>query len=124
MSQCTECGRDFRPNTSWQHFCTPQCRNKHNNREFREAQYALEVITAENEAKARVVEKVVESNSNAFAAIKTLVAKHRALDEKLPRPRPKFSKRVAKANLWSRDTRLELAKLAEAFLKEKSEEAA
>ena len=36
--QCDECGKDFRPKTTWQHFCSPKCRSDHNNREFRRAQ--------------------------------------------------------------------------------------
>ena len=52
--QCDECGKDFRPKTTWQHFCSPKCRNDHNNREFRRAQqearreeYAAEVAAHE-----------------------------------------------------------------------------
>jgi hypothetical protein len=30
--QCDECGRQFRPARSWQHFCSPRCRDTYNNR--------------------------------------------------------------------------------------------
>src|SRR5262245_36816467 len=45
--QCDECGKDFRPATTWQHFCSPRCRNTHNNRENRNAAYAAEVSAHE-----------------------------------------------------------------------------
>ena len=28
MRSCDECRKDFDPNTSWQHYCSPSCRNK------------------------------------------------------------------------------------------------
>jgi hypothetical protein len=55
--------------------------------------------------------------------IKARVAEQRELEKQIPlhtnemRPRP----RVAKDKLWTRDQKLEMAKLAEAFLKERAD---
>jgi hypothetical protein len=52
--RCDECGKEFRSATTWQHFCSPRCRNTHNNRENRRAaeeakreQYRAEVAAHE-----------------------------------------------------------------------------
>jgi hypothetical protein len=52
--RCDECGKEFRPATTWQHFCSPDCRNTHNNRKNRRAaeeakdeQYRAEVLEHE-----------------------------------------------------------------------------
>jgi hypothetical protein len=106
--RCTECGSDFRPNTTWQHFCSPHCRNKHNNRDYREAQRAFE-ITASGD--------VIEAGSKLATAISELVAKR---PPPAPRPqRAKFRPRLREAELWNRDQRLEMAKLGEEFVKAK-----
>jgi hypothetical protein len=35
--RCDECGTPFRPARSWQHFCSPRCRDTYNNRRKRDA---------------------------------------------------------------------------------------
>jgi hypothetical protein len=107
--KCTECGGDFRQNRSWQHFCSEHCRNKHNNRDFREAQRAFEISASGD---------VREVSDKIKTAIREMAAKR--VDKSRPEPRRMFRPRVPKAELWDRDQRLEMAKLADDFLEEKA----
>jgi hypothetical protein len=111
--KCTECGNDFRPNTTWQHFCSPHCRNKHNNRDYREAQRAFE-ITASGD--------VIEVGSKLATAIREIVAK-RPPPAPPPTPRRKFRPLVPKAELWTKEQCRELSKLADDWMKSKTEAA-
>ncbi len=36
--KCDECGKEFRPTTAWQRFCSPTCRNAFHNRAWRQAE--------------------------------------------------------------------------------------
>ena len=52
--RCDECGKEFRPATTWQHFCSPDCRNTHNKRinrreaeEAKREQYLADVAAHE-----------------------------------------------------------------------------
>ena len=54
--------------------------------------------------------------------IKERVEEQRELEKQIPLgPAQMMRKRVAKEKLWTRDQRQELAKLAEAFLKERAD---
>jgi hypothetical protein len=108
--KCSECGGDFRQNRSWQHFCSERCRNKHNNRDFREAQRAFEISASGD---------VVEVPDKIKTAIREMAAKR--VDKSRPEPKLKFRPRVPKAELWTKTEAREMSKLAEDFLKAKRE---